>query len=64
MTDSNVERGAAEDGYGVPVTPTDVEASRTPPSKTTGAPDDDGGSPGPDGDQAGDSQDADRSGQS
>jgi hypothetical protein len=27
-----VERGAAEDAAGVPVTPTDVEASRTPPS--------------------------------
>ena len=28
-----VERGAAEDASGVPVTPTDVEASRRPPSQ-------------------------------
>jgi hypothetical protein len=33
MTDDKIEHGAAEDGYGVPVTPTDVEASRTPPSQ-------------------------------
>jgi hypothetical protein len=32
MTDK-IERGAAEDGAGVPVTPTDVDASRTPPSR-------------------------------
>jgi hypothetical protein len=29
----NIERGAAEDASGAPVTPTDVEASRTPPSQ-------------------------------
>jgi hypothetical protein len=33
MTENKMERGAAEDAYGVPVTPTDVEASRTPPSQ-------------------------------
>ena len=32
MTDK-IEHGAAEDNYGVPVTPTDVDASRTPPSE-------------------------------
>ena len=32
MTDSDLERGAAEDNSGVPVTPTEVEASKTPPS--------------------------------
>jgi hypothetical protein len=32
MTDK-IEHGAAEDGAGVPVTPTDVDASRTPPSE-------------------------------
>jgi hypothetical protein len=31
MTD-HLERGAAEDDSGVPVTPTDVDASRIPPS--------------------------------
>jgi hypothetical protein len=31
MTD-DVERGAAEDNSGVPVTPTEIEASKTPPS--------------------------------
>jgi hypothetical protein len=31
-----IERGAAEDASGVPVTPTDVEASRRPPSRTEG----------------------------
>ncbi|GIF14968.1 hypothetical protein [Actinoplanes teichomyceticus] len=38
------ERGAAEDASGVPVTPTDVEASRRPPSQPpagTEAPGDD-----------------------
>ena len=35
MTDSeqNVERGAAEDASGAPVTQTDLDASRTPPSE-------------------------------
>jgi hypothetical protein len=33
MTDDRIEHGAAEDGAGVPVTPTDVDASRTPPSQ-------------------------------
>ena len=33
MTESSIEHGAAEDGAGVPVTPTDVDASRTPPSE-------------------------------
>jgi hypothetical protein len=36
MSENSVERGAAEDNYGVPVTPTDVEASRTPPSQGGG----------------------------
>ncbi|WP_306207493.1 hypothetical protein [Actinoplanes sp. RD1] len=54
MTDSDVERGAAEDGYGVPVTPTDVEASRTPPSKTAGAPDRDDSSADRDDEQSAD----------
>ena len=31
--DQPIERGAAEDAVGVPVTPTDVEASRKPPSE-------------------------------
>jgi len=31
MTD-DLERGAAEDDSGVPVTPTDVDASKIPPS--------------------------------
>ncbi len=31
MTDENIERGAAEEGS--PLTPTEVEASRTPPSQ-------------------------------
>jgi hypothetical protein len=31
--DRPIERGAAEDASGVPVTPTDVEASRKPPSE-------------------------------
>jgi hypothetical protein len=48
MTDSNLERGAAEDNSGVPVTPTDVEASKTPPSQGGGhsdeVPDDPGAS--------------------
>ena len=38
MTDVNsdddpIERGAAEDASGVPVTPTDVQASQSPPSR-------------------------------
>jgi hypothetical protein len=33
VNESGVERGAAEDNAGVPVTPTDVDASRTPPSE-------------------------------
>lgn len=33
MTENKIEHGAAEDGAGVPVTPTDVDASRTPPSE-------------------------------
>jgi hypothetical protein len=36
MTDSDLERGAAEENSGVPVTPTDVEASKTPPSQGGG----------------------------
>jgi hypothetical protein len=36
VTDSDLERGAAEDNSGVPVTPTEVEASRTPPSEGGG----------------------------
>jgi hypothetical protein len=34
MTDE-IERGAAEDDAGVPMTPTDVDASRTPPSRSS-----------------------------
>ncbi len=33
MTDEKIEHGAAEDGYGVPVTPTDVETSERPASE-------------------------------
>jgi hypothetical protein len=33
MSDQGIERGAAEDAADAPVTPTDVEASRTPPSE-------------------------------
>lgn len=47
MSDSDLERGAAEENSGTPVTPTEVEASRTPPSQGGGhadeMPDDPGG---------------------
>ena len=34
MTDErDIERGAAEDAAGAPVTPTDIDASRKPPSR-------------------------------
>jgi hypothetical protein len=33
MTEPDIERGAAEDAADAPITPTDVEASRTPPSE-------------------------------
>jgi hypothetical protein len=33
MTDDSIERGAAEDGAETPVTPTEVDASRKPPSQ-------------------------------
>ena len=33
VVENGIERGAAEDASGVPVTPTDVEASRKPPSE-------------------------------
>lgn len=34
MTDErDIERGAAEDATGAPVTPTDIEAGRKPPSE-------------------------------
>jgi hypothetical protein len=33
MAENGIERGAAEDASGVPVTPTDIEASRKPPSE-------------------------------
>jgi hypothetical protein len=36
MTDHDLNRGAAEENSGVPVTPTDVEASKTPPSQGGG----------------------------
>jgi len=36
MSDSDLERGAAEENTGVPVTPTEVEASKTPPSEGGG----------------------------
>ena len=58
MTDQeqNIERGAAEDASGVPVTPTDVDASRKPPSR----PDDEAAQPG-DGGVAGAADDRDAS---
>ena len=44
---NGIERGAAEDASGVPVTPTDIEASRKPPSepseRSADAPEGDGG---------------------
>ncbi len=40
MTEQNIERGAAEEGADSPLTPTEVEASRTPPSQS-------GSDPGP-----------------
>jgi hypothetical protein len=39
MTDNRIERGAAEDASGVPVTPTDADASRRPPSRPGNDPD-------------------------
>jgi|1186.fasta_scaffold530061_2 hypothetical protein len=39
MTDDDIERGAAEDASGTPVTPTEVEAARTPPSRGPQDPD-------------------------
>lgn len=33
MTDEHIERGAAEENSGTPVTPTEVEASEVPPSE-------------------------------
>ena len=36
MTDDRIERGAAEEESGTPVTPTEVEAARTPPSRGPG----------------------------
>ena len=42
MAENKVERGAAEDASGAPVTPTDVEASRTPPSQPSQTTEDDG----------------------
>ena len=47
MTDQeqNIERGAAEDASGAPVTQTDLDASRKPPSRSdeSAAPGDDSG---------------------
>lgn len=37
MTDEPIERGAAEEMSGSPTTPTEVEASRTPPSQSGSA---------------------------
>ena len=37
MTDQNIERGAAEENSGSPVTPTEVEASRRAPSDSGSA---------------------------
>ncbi len=34
MTDEKTERGAAEERSGSPITPTEDEASRTPPSQS------------------------------
>jgi hypothetical protein len=36
MTDSDLNRGAAEENSGVPLTPTEVEASKIPPSEGGG----------------------------
>ncbi len=35
MTDEPTERGAAEEGSGSPLTPTETEASQTPPSRSS-----------------------------
>jgi hypothetical protein len=37
MTDEKAERGAAEERSDSPLTPTEVEASRTPPSQSSSA---------------------------
>jgi hypothetical protein len=42
MAENGIERGAAEDASGVPVTPTDIEASRKPPSEPSDRSGDDG----------------------
>ena len=38
MTDEQINRGAAEEDSGSPLTPTEVEASRTPPSQSSAEP--------------------------
>jgi hypothetical protein len=35
MTDENSERGAAEEASGTPLTPTEADASQTPPSQSS-----------------------------
>jgi hypothetical protein len=37
MTDEKIERGAAEEGSGSPLTPTEVEASQKAPSESPAA---------------------------
>jgi hypothetical protein len=37
MTDEKIERGAAEEGSGSPLTPTEVDASRKAPSESGSA---------------------------
>jgi hypothetical protein len=41
MNEHGIERGAAEEGADAPVTPTEVEASRRPPSEGAGSHDED-----------------------
>jgi hypothetical protein len=41
VTDDNIERGAMEDASDTPVTPIEVDASRTPPSQGPRQPDGD-----------------------
>jgi hypothetical protein len=43
MTDQNIERGAQEEASGVPLTPTEVKASREAPSQSPGRTDPTGG---------------------
>lgn len=49
--DETVERGAAEEAAGAPLTPTEVQASQRPPSAPGNGPQDPAGDP-PDADDA------------